>query len=74
MLGCRSLSIPLIDYDPDIEHILRQLRAERNSNLPKEHTTDTVAGVNHVALQDNYIPLTYNPFMSQIARCHGNPL
>ena len=59
MLGCRSLSFPLIDCDPDIEHTLRQLRTERNSNFPKEHTTDTMAQTNHVALQDHYIPPTY---------------
>jgi hypothetical protein len=50
MLGRRSLSLPLIACDPNIEHTLRQLRAEMNFNLPKEHTTDTMAGANHVAL------------------------
>ena len=59
MLGRRSLSLPLITCDPDIEHTLRQLRAERKSNLPKEHIADTMAEVPHVALQDHYIPLTY---------------
>ena len=59
MLGRRSLSLPLITCDPDIEHTLRKIRAERNSNLPKEHTTDTMAVANHVALQDHYIPPTY---------------
>ena len=60
MLGRWSLSLPLIACDLDIEHTLRQLKAERKSNLPKEHTTDTMAGVPHVALQDHYIPPTYN--------------
>jgi hypothetical protein len=60
MLGCRSLSLPLITCDPDIEHTLRQIRAERNSKLSKEHTTDTMVGAQHVALQDHYIPPTYN--------------
>ena len=59
MLGHRSLSLPLITCDPDIEHTLRQIRAERSSKLSKEHTTDTMAGANHVALQDHYIPPTY---------------
>jgi hypothetical protein len=59
MLGCRSLSLPLISCDPDIEHTLRQIRAERNSKLSKENTTDTMAGAPHVALQDHYIPPTY---------------
>jgi hypothetical protein len=59
MLGRRSLSLPLITCDPDIEHTLRQIRAERNSKLSKIRTTDTMAGANHVALQDHYIPLTY---------------
>jgi hypothetical protein len=59
MLGRRSLSLPLITCDPDIEHTLRQLRAERKSKLPKEDTTDTMAEANHVALQDHYIPPTY---------------
>ena len=59
MLGCRSLSLPLVTCDPDIEHAFRQIKAERNSNLSKEHTTDTMAGANHVALQDHYIPPTY---------------
>jgi hypothetical protein len=59
MLGRRSLSLPLITCDPNIEHTLRQIRAERNSKLSKEHTTDTMAGVNHVALQDHYIPPIY---------------
>jgi hypothetical protein len=52
MLGRRSLSLPLITCDPDIEHTLRQIRAERNSKLSKEHTIDTMAGAQHVALQD----------------------
>jgi hypothetical protein len=59
MLGRRSLSLPLITCDPDIEHTLRQIRAERNSKLSKIRTTDTMAGANHVALQDHYIPPTY---------------
>ena len=59
MLGHQSLSLPLITCDPNIEHTLRQLRAERKSTLPKEHTTDTMAEVPHVALQDHYIPPTY---------------
>jgi hypothetical protein len=45
MLGRRSLSLPLIPCDPDIEHTLRQLRAERKASLSKENTTDTMAGV-----------------------------
>jgi uncharacterized coiled-coil protein SlyX len=59
MLGRRSLSLPLISCDPDIEHTLRQLRAERKASLSKENTTDTMAGIPHVALQDHYIPPTY---------------
>jgi hypothetical protein len=59
MLGRQSLSLPLISCDPDIEHTLRQIRAERNSKLSIEHTIDTMAGVPHVALQDHYIPPTY---------------
>jgi hypothetical protein len=59
MLGRRSLSLPLNSCDPDIEHTLRQLRAERKASLSKENTTDTMAGVPHIALQDHYIPPTY---------------
>jgi hypothetical protein len=59
MLGRRTLSLPLISCDPDIKHTLRQIRAKRNSELPIEHTTDTMAGVPHVALQDHYIPPNY---------------
>ena len=59
MLGRQSLSLPLIACDPDIEHTLRQLRAKRNSKLPKEHTTETMGEVNHVALRDHYLPTTY---------------
>jgi hypothetical protein len=59
MLGRRSLSLPLITCDPDIERTLRQLRAERKSNLPTDSVTDIMAGVPHVALQDHYIPPTY---------------
>ena len=58
MLGRRSFSLPLIACDPDIEHTLRQLRAEGKFNLPKEPTTDIMAGAPHVALQDHYIPPT----------------
>ena len=50
MLSRRSLSLPLIACNPDIEHTFRQLKAERNSNFLKEHTIDTMAGANHVAL------------------------
>jgi hypothetical protein len=42
MLGRRSLYLPLITCDPDIEHTLRQLRAKRKYNLPKEPTTNTM--------------------------------
>jgi hypothetical protein len=59
MLGRRSLSLPLISCDLDIEHTLRQLRAEKKANLSKENTTDTMASAPHVALQDHYIPPTY---------------
>jgi hypothetical protein len=59
MLGRRSLSLPLISCDLDIEHTLRQLRAERKASLSKENTTATMAGAPHVALQDHYIPPTY---------------
>jgi hypothetical protein len=59
MLGRRSLSFPLNSCDPDIEHTLRQLRAEKKANLSKENTTGTLAGAPHVALQDHYIPPTY---------------
>jgi hypothetical protein len=59
MLGRRSLSLPLISCDPDIEHTLRQLKAERKASLSKENTTATMAGAPHVALQDHYIPPTY---------------
>jgi hypothetical protein len=59
MLGHRSLSLPLITCDLDIKYSLRQIRAKRNSKLSKEHTTDTMAGAQHVALQDHYIPPTY---------------
>ena len=58
MLGCRSLSLPLIACDPNIEHTLRQLRAEKKANLSKENITDTMVGAPHVALQDHYIPPT----------------
>jgi hypothetical protein len=59
MLGRQSLSLPLNSCDPDIEHTLRQLRAKRKASLSKENTTDTMAGVPHIALQDHYIPPTY---------------
>jgi hypothetical protein len=59
MLGRRSLSLPLVSCDLDIEHTLRQLRAERKASLSKENTIDTMAGIPHVALQDHYIPPTY---------------
>jgi hypothetical protein len=54
MLGRRSLSLPLISCDPDIEHTLRQLKAEKKASLSKENTTDTMARAPHVALQDHY--------------------
>jgi hypothetical protein len=59
MLGRQSLSLPLISCDPDIEHTLRQISAERNSKLSTENTTDIMAGAPHVALQHHYIPPTY---------------
>jgi hypothetical protein len=59
MLGHRSLSLPLITCDPDIERTLRHLRAEKQSNLPSDPITDIMAGAPFVALQDHYIPPTY---------------
>jgi hypothetical protein len=50
MLGRQSLSLPLISCDPNIEHTLKQLRAEKKASLSKENTTDTMADVPHVAL------------------------
>jgi hypothetical protein len=59
MLGRRSLSLPLISCDPNIEHTLKQLRDERKASLSKKNTTATMAGAPHVALQDHYIPPSY---------------
>jgi hypothetical protein len=59
MLGRRSLSLPLFSCDLDIEHTLRQLRAERKASLSKENTIDAMAGIPHIALQEHYIPPTY---------------
>jgi hypothetical protein len=59
MLDHRSLSLPLIFWDPDIERTLRQLRSERNSNLPRERTTETMGDNNPIALRDHYLPTTY---------------
>jgi hypothetical protein len=74
MLGHRSLPLPLNSCDPNIEHTLRQLRAERKANLSKENTTGTMAGAADVALQDHYIPPTYTtPLclrLSEIAATH----
>jgi hypothetical protein len=49
MLGRRSLSLPLISCDPDIERTLRQLISERNSNLLGERTTKTMGDNNPMA-------------------------
>jgi hypothetical protein len=59
MLGRRSLSLPLISCDPNIERTLRQLRSERNSNLLGEHITETMGDNNPMALRDHYLPTTY---------------
>jgi hypothetical protein len=59
MLGRRSLSLPLISCYPNIEHTLRQLRAEKKASFSKENTIATMADASHVALQDHYIPPTY---------------
>jgi hypothetical protein len=59
MLGCRSLSLPLISCDLDIERTLRQLRSVRNSNLLKEHPTKTMGDNNPMALRDHNLPTTY---------------
>jgi hypothetical protein len=50
MLGRRSLSLPLVSCDLNIEHTLKQLKAERKASLSKENTIDTMAGIPHVAL------------------------
>jgi hypothetical protein len=79
MLGCRSLYLPLITCDPNIEHTLRQIRAERNSKLPKEHTTDTMAGANHVAFPDvtethyEIKPSTIQSLPTFLRLTHENP-
>jgi hypothetical protein len=59
MLGCRSLSLPLISCELDIERALRQLKSERNSNLVGERTTETMGDNNPMALRDHYLPTTY---------------
>jgi hypothetical protein len=59
MLGCHSLSLPLISCDPNIELTLRQLRSKRNSNLLGECTTETMGDNNPMALRDHYLPTTY---------------
>ena len=59
MLGRRSLSFPLFPCDLELEHTLREIRAERNSNLLEERHTNTMGEVNHVAIRDHYLPITY---------------
>ena len=44
---------------PTLNTLLDNLETKGNIIFPKEHTTDTMAGVPHVALQDHYIPPTY---------------
>jgi len=58
-MGRRSISLPFISCDPDIEHALRQLRIERNSNLLGESPTKTMGDNNPMALRDHYLPTTY---------------
>jgi hypothetical protein len=58
MLGRRPLSFPLIPCDLELEYILRQNRAQRNSNLPERLHIETMGEVNHMALQDYYLPPT----------------
>ena len=56
MLGHHSLSFLLSACDSDIEHIIRQLKAERNSNLLEECTIETIG--DPIALRDHNLPTT----------------
>jgi hypothetical protein len=59
ILGLRSLSLPLISCDLDIECTLKQLRSKRNSNLLRECPVETMAKRHLVALRDYYLQNTY---------------
>ena len=60
MLGRRSLSLPLISCDLDIEHILRQLTTKRNFICYESVTLKPwLGGEQPVALRDQYLSNTY---------------
>jgi hypothetical protein len=75
MLGRRSLSLPLITCDPEIEHTLRQLRAKRKYNLPKEPTTDILVGAPQVASATHFEikPSTIQSLPTFLGLTHENP-
>jgi hypothetical protein len=59
MHGRRSLSLPLLNCDLDLERTLRCRRTERDSNLREQ--TDPMAEelVRTTLLRDHYVPSTY---------------
>jgi hypothetical protein len=76
MLGCHSLSLPLISCNLDVERNLRQLRSERNSNLLREPPIKTMVEGHPVALRDYYLPTMHMHFslIAPAARCYGSSL
>jgi len=64
MFGRRSLLLPIIPYDLDLERIPRRCRYERNSRRKARSKTPMAEEQKPVLLRDHYVPTTYTPSSS----------
>jgi len=58
MFGCRSVSLSIFPYDPNLEWISRQSRSKRNSRLRAHSKSPMAEEPKPVLLRDHYIPST----------------
>jgi len=64
MFGQRSLLLPIIPYDLDLERIPRRRRSEWNSRRKARSKTPMAEEKKPVLLRDHYFPITYTPSSS----------
>jgi hypothetical protein len=64
MFGRRSLLLPIITNDLDLDRIPRRRRSERNSRRKARSKTPMAEEQKPVLLRDHYVPTTYTPSSS----------
>jgi hypothetical protein len=64
MFGCRSLSLHIFPYNPNLERISRRSGSKRNSRLRARSKDQMAEEPKLVLLRDHYVLSTYTPISS----------